>query len=415
MKGRSALAGILALAISTAACTTVAPLDAPDAPTEAAADEQELHALSLAAAEELRAAGLVLTDPFIDEYNSRVLGSLVPDNLSRELPLAVHVLRTSDTNAFALPHGEIFLTVGILFELDTEAKLATVLAHELGHVVARHGLAARRSAERSGVAAEVAGLLTLGTFGGLTYMPAALGLAAYSRDQEEEADRYALTRLLAAGYDGSEAAATMEVLAATEAGKGGDSWLASHPESAQRAEALRRMLAELPAAEAGEALRGAQAMQAVRAAIASEYLRLLLVEQRWVRLCEVADALAGEGPGEAWIHCRRGEALRRLSVDPAAAVYERARDEGRDVQVAEFDGITARIDDYRHLAESAFERCRQLDPASPQALRGLGLVAAERGEAARARELLQGSLAADPGTADRRYLESVLVSLGAAP
>ena len=115
------------------------------------------------------------------------------------------ILDTPIVNAFALPGGYIYLTRGLIYLCQNEAQLAGVIAHEIGHVTARH--TAKRYTKNFGV-----GLLAniLGTIsknmvvGDLINTSASLYLLSFSRSQEYEADRLAVRYMARAGFDPKE-------------------------------------------------------------------------------------------------------------------------------------------------------------------------------------------------------------------
>jgi predicted Zn-dependent protease len=114
-----------------------------------------------------------------------------------------------EVNAFALPGGHIYVTRGLLAYLDSEAELAAVLGHEIGHVTARHSVQ-QHSAQRITAAGVYLGSLAASAFGGGYAGMAAsdIGglfggalLSGYGRDAELEADRLGAEYLAQAGYD----------------------------------------------------------------------------------------------------------------------------------------------------------------------------------------------------------------------
>ncbi len=115
-------------------------------------------------------------------------------------------------NAFAVPGGHIFITRGLLEKLNSEAELASVLGHEVGHVVAQHTAAAiSREAVMTAliVAASVGGGVDAG--GASAFVSQCLSLQ-YSREDETEADWAGLSYMTQAGYDPNGMIATMRVL-----------------------------------------------------------------------------------------------------------------------------------------------------------------------------------------------------------
>ena len=146
-------------------------------------------------------------------------------------------------NAFALPGGYIFITRGMLEKLDNEAQLASVLAHETTHVVARHSSAqisreigievalSVASSKTSGGAMQVAGIARQ-----------MIGLS-YSRSQEKEADLGGLDYMVKAGYDPQAMVQTMQMLEAEDK-NGQIEFLSTHPSPENRVQYISRTIVE---------------------------------------------------------------------------------------------------------------------------------------------------------------------------
>ena len=146
--------------------------------------------------------GGIYDDPALAHYVTSLGNLLVKTSELPDQTFTFTILDSPIVNAFALPGGYIYVTRGLLALADNEAELAGVLAHEIGHVTARH------SAERYGqtVAANIAtagiGLL----FGGGAETQAFQGIStvmlrSWSRDQEFEADLLGVRYLSRAGFD----------------------------------------------------------------------------------------------------------------------------------------------------------------------------------------------------------------------
>ena len=171
-------------------------------------------------------------------------------------------------NAFALPGGYVYVTRGLLALADNEAELAGVMAHEIGHVTARH------SAQRysRGVVAQggvvigsiLAGILGGGAAADLAQQAGGVGaqayLAGYSRDQEFQADELGVRYLARAGYDPAAMSSFLEKLGQNDAlarklaGREdapdpASSWFATHPRTPDR---VLRAVERASAATAGE-------------------------------------------------------------------------------------------------------------------------------------------------------------------
>lgn len=139
--------------------------------------------------------GGVYNDPHVTgyaEYLGRKLAA-VTETPSDEFTFTV--LDSPIVNAFATPGGYVYISRGLMALAESEAELAGVMGHELGHVVARHS---SQRMSKATVAGALSGLLGAGQVG------QALGglyLSSFSRDQEMEADRLGVRYISRAGYD----------------------------------------------------------------------------------------------------------------------------------------------------------------------------------------------------------------------
>jgi len=140
-------------------------------------------------------------DPELNRYISSIGNFLAQTSERPDLDYTFTILDTPVVNAFALPGGYIYITRGLLALATSEAEVARVLGHEIGHVTARH------TAERYGqtMAANIAGVGLGVLLGGeAAQAGGALGgllLRSYSRDQEFESDMLGGRYLARAGYD----------------------------------------------------------------------------------------------------------------------------------------------------------------------------------------------------------------------
>ena len=100
--------------------------------------EKEI-ALGKQVAQEVERQARVIDDPVIAEYVNRVGQNLVR-NSDVKVPVTIKVLDAEEVNAMALPGGFFFVNKGAILAADNEAELAGVMAHEIAHVAARHGV-----------------------------------------------------------------------------------------------------------------------------------------------------------------------------------------------------------------------------------------------------------------------------------
>ncbi len=184
---------------------------------------------------------------YVDDLGQR----LAKQSHRAQLQWTFTVLDSPEINAFALPGGYVYVTRGIMAYMESEADLAGVIGHEIGHVTARHGAQRATRQQTAGIgvlAATVLGaVLGVGDVASQLSQSVAAGyVASYSRDQELQADRLGAEYLVRNRYDPQNMVDVIQVLkrqeqfAADQAraeGKtprqGGD-WLASHPSNEER-------------------------------------------------------------------------------------------------------------------------------------------------------------------------------------
>lgn len=170
-----------------------------------------------------------------------------------EWPFECHLLADPETiNAFALPGGQVFITAALYDRLETEAQLAGVMAHEMGHVVARH--AAEQLAEQQ-LAAGLSGAAVIAAYdperpqSGLTAqqlssLVSGLVLLKYGRDDELQSDRLGVQFMAEAGYDPRAMVEVMEILAAAGGPGGQPEFFSTHPNPDNRIERILQAIEE---------------------------------------------------------------------------------------------------------------------------------------------------------------------------
>ena len=147
-----------------------------------------------------------------------------------------HLLNDPNTiNAFALPGGQIFITLGLFNKLQNEAQLAGVLGHEIGHVVGRHASEHMAKGQLGSMLATAVGVGASDNRG--RGMGAAVAAQAanqmfqlkFGRADENESDSFGLRYMAQAGYDPREMLGVMEVLRAASKGGRTPEFMATHP------------------------------------------------------------------------------------------------------------------------------------------------------------------------------------------
>ncbi len=191
-----------------------------------------------------------VTDPIIIEYVNRV-GQNIVLHSDVKTPVEIKVIDSNEVNAFALPGGHLYINRGVLETADNEAELAGVIAHETGHVAARHGV--EQASKANLINYGSIPLIFLGGIGGFAIRQAA-GLAVpltflkFSRGAEEEADRLGAQYMWAAGYDPHAMVTFFEKLEAKEKKKPGTiaKAFSTHPMTSDRIKEVGNLVARFP-------------------------------------------------------------------------------------------------------------------------------------------------------------------------
>lgn len=192
-----------------------------------------------------------IDDPMITEYVNRV-GQNIVLHSDAKVPFTIKVIDSDEVNAFALPGGFFYVNKGLLLVADNEAEVAGVMAHEIGHVAARHAVENQTKANLLEYLA-MGGSIFLGGIPGMIYQnTAGLGLLGifmkFSRGAEEEADRLGVQYMYAAGYDPTAMATMFEKLEAKNKKKPGviAKAFSTHPAPPERRAAALALAARFP-------------------------------------------------------------------------------------------------------------------------------------------------------------------------
>lgn len=198
---------------------------------------------------------VVVQNRELTDYVNRIGLRLVEKGGLEKYPYFFKVVQEDSINAFALPGGPMYVHTGLLRAVENEAQLAGVLAHELSHVVLRHGTNQASKAQFAQLGALLAGAVIGG--GSLTGQLAQLGiglgansvLLKYSRSAESDADLLGAYTMARAGYNPVEMARFFERLEAERKGKTPkfvEIFTASHPNPGNRVKAIEGQLPYMP-------------------------------------------------------------------------------------------------------------------------------------------------------------------------
>jgi len=153
----------------------------------------------------------------LQNYVSDIVEELSSKSHRNNLIFHATVLDSPQVNAFALPGGYIYITRGIMAYMNSEAELAGVLGHEIGHVTARHGVRQQSASTVTSVLATVIGATTgVRSASDAANIAGTALLRGYGREHELEADRLGAEYLAKAGYDPEEMIKVVGILKSQE-------------------------------------------------------------------------------------------------------------------------------------------------------------------------------------------------------
>lgn len=419
---RRALAALLAAAwiASCASPAAVRPIPEIGGQYALEKDEQRLWEDARKEEREILKKVKLVEDPLLSDYVEGLGQSLVEPAVrdSGQVQFRFRVIEDPTLNAFAFPHGSVFVHSGLIARTRNEAQLAMVLGHEIAHVESRHALRHHRSAMRKqigfGIAA-VAGSILIAHEAGQKaekgdYSTAAVisrtadiilgvglqlafiaAIQGYGRDLERESDEAGLAKLVRHGYDPRQAPALFALLLKEHEDPGKVAYFfSSHPANEERkrtAEELVRTRYAQAGAGAGRVT--SPEFERRRRTVLREDARLNIEAGRLDVAGEEIEQALAIAPGDPVALTLRGDLLRRRAAN--ARESERRAAEERAVE--------------------AYTEAVRADPKYAPPHRELGLIHLKRGERERAREHLEKYLALAPGAPDARAVRDYLADL----
>lgn len=218
-------------------------------------DKQEAEVGRLAAAE-LESEQPLFSDPKTNNYVQAVGIRLARESGRPGLKYTIKILRSDDVNAFVLPGGYIYVTLGLLETAQSEAELAGVLAHEIGHVAARQHASKIRKSQLATLGVSFLGPV-LG--GGMKVAAAVRGgktgakgiFMRFSAADESEADRLAAKNMYQAGYDPEAMLRFLRRVTSLNEDQSGlvAKFVSSHRNFTERSDQISDLISSLPKKE----------------------------------------------------------------------------------------------------------------------------------------------------------------------
>jgi predicted Zn-dependent protease len=407
---------VLVLFLTVACATTnIPPLGSSQQPFQLTADEREIWEQSEAEQQKLNRRGRLYQDLLLEEYINDIARRLTPPEVEQQgVPVRVKILKDPSLNAFAYPNGAIYLHTGLLARVENEAQLATVLAHEMTHVINRDAVRHYRSTRHKVIAANVAAVaasigisavagdqwrrgnaVTAAVIGQTANVMLGLGLQlgllaavnGYGRSIEDEADAGAMRLMTQAGYDLKEAPKVHQMLLQ----RYGDSsrlenfFFGNHSRNQERIENYERMLSTeyTQVAQASNLITNTEEFQRRTRPLVRENAILDIEAGRYSTAKAALERVLAVAPTDAKAYFYLGELYRKQRKDPS--------------DVAQ--------------AIAAYQRAADNDPSYPEPQRSLGLLFYVSGQKAEARQAFERYLELKPHADDRQQLREYLREL----
>jgi Zn-dependent protease with chaperone function len=241
----------IALAVS-AACGELLAQTVIKLPKNNYTPQQDVE-IGRKAAAEVRQQYPIIRDESISQYLTTLgdrLVAVAPPELNQPVyEYSFTPVNLKEINAFALPGGPMFVHRGMFDAAASEGEVVGVMAHELSHVLLRHGTANATKAENpwlkvGQLAGALGGAVVGGAAGSAIAQSSQLGLGTlllrYSRDFEKQADLLGSQLMARAGYDPRALAHMFETIAAQSSGSRDPQWLSSHPDPGNRTEYITK-------------------------------------------------------------------------------------------------------------------------------------------------------------------------------
>jgi beta-barrel assembly-enhancing protease len=212
--------------------------------------QEEVQAGQQAAAQVSRQLPVLPDSDPVTLYVQRLGRQLAAHAPGEKWPYSFHVVNSKEINAFALPGGPVFVNLGTIQAADNEAELAGVMAHEISHVVQRHGTrAASKQMAAQFPLAVLGGAMGQGALAQMAQMGTGFVVGSYflrnSRKAESEADLLGTDIMYDTGFN-PRAMSDFFTKLAEKGGSRGSQFFSDHPDPGNRAQAVAKEVATLP-------------------------------------------------------------------------------------------------------------------------------------------------------------------------
>jgi predicted Zn-dependent protease len=199
----------------------------------------------------------ILQDAVVNQYINNLGNSIAQTTSRKDLAWEFRVVNTDVVNAFALPGGFIYINRGVISRAANESELASVVGHEIEHVVRRHSVKQMEQMQGANIGLALACTLTNVCNNQATQAAINIGgtavFAKFSRTDEVQADEGGFRNEMNAGLNPRGMLTFFQKLLDEEQRSGGSgatsSWFADHPGTQDRIADVQRMLSQVPASK----------------------------------------------------------------------------------------------------------------------------------------------------------------------
>jgi beta-barrel assembly-enhancing protease len=406
---------LVLLLLGACATTNIPPIGSSHQPFQLAADEREIWEQSEAEQQKLNRRGRLYQDILLEEYINDIARRMTPPELEEQgVPIRVKILRDPSLNAFAYPNGALYIHTGLLARVENEAQLASVLGHEMTHVINRDAVRQHRSTRNKVIAANVAAIaasigisavagdqwrqgnaVTAAVVGQTANVMLGLGLQlgllaavnGYGRSMEDEADVGAIRLMTQAGYDINEAPKVHQMLLQRygDPSRLENFFFGNHSRNQERIEHYERLLGTEYAqvAQASSLITNTEEFQRRTRPLVRDNAILDVEAGRYGTAKAALERVLAVAPTDAKAHFYLGELYRkqrRAPTDVAQAV-------------------------------EAYQKAAEHDPSYPDPQRSLGLLYYTTGKKTEARQAFERYLELKPHADDRQQVREYLMEL----
>ncbi len=414
----TALGSVLFLLVACAT-TRLPPIGSSQQPLQLASDEREIWEKAEAEEQKLNKKGRLYQDPLLEEYLNNVARRLTPPEVEEAgIPVRVRILQDPSLNAFAYPNGAVYIHTGLLARVENEAQLATILGHEMTHVINRDAVRNYRDTRNKVILANIGAIaasIGLAAVAGdqtrhgnavsaavisqtanvMLGLGLQLGLLAavngYGRGLEDQADAGAMRLLARAHYDLREAPKVHQLLLDRygDPSRLENFFFGNHSRNQERIENYDHMLSTdyAQVAQAPDLITNSEQFQRRTRALVRENAILDLEAGRFGTAKAALERVIALAPTDAKAYYYLGELYRKQRKDPAGVEH----------------------------AIAAYQKAVEHDPSYAEPQRSLGLLYYTSGKKAEARQAFERYLQLKPNAEDRQQVREYLLELTSNP